>query len=112
MITKDEKLNSLLPEIEKRIKELFGEKVERIILFGSYARGDYNLESDVDIFVLLNDSDLKKYRRTRVKVITEFLSNYDVLLSIRLANNDTFKKFRDISPFYQNVINEGISLYG
>ena len=43
-------LNSLLSEFLKSSKELFGEKLKDIILFGSYARGDYDDESDVDIF--------------------------------------------------------------
>ena len=42
MKTKNEKIGRLLPEIEKRIRELFGEKALKIILFGSYARGDYH----------------------------------------------------------------------
>lgn len=112
MKTKNEKLNRLLPEIEKKIRDLFGEKVLKIILFGSYARGDYDPESDVDIFVLLKDNDLRKYRKIRVKVITEFLGKHDILLSIRLSNEDTFKRYKEISPFYQNVMREGISLYG
>jgi len=110
--TNDEKLNSLLPEIENRIRELFGEKVLKIVLFGSYARGDYNNESDIDIFVLVNDNDLKKYRKIRVNIITEFLDSYDILLSIRVINSVTFNKYKNILPFYQNVISEGISLYG
>ena len=111
-LTNNKKLNSLLPGIEKRIRELFGEKVLKIVLFGSYARGDYNRESDVDIFVLVNDHDLSKYRRERVKIITEFLESQEILISIRIINAATFNKYKDYLPFYQNVILEGISLYG
>ena len=62
---KNEKLKSLLPEIEKRIRTMFGSRVIKIVLFGSYARGDYDNESDVDIFVLVNDNDLRRYRKDR-----------------------------------------------
>ncbi|HED36937.1 MAG TPA: nucleotidyltransferase domain-containing protein, partial [Ignavibacteria bacterium] len=44
----NKKLNYLLPELEKRIKDSFGDKLKKIILYGSYARGDYDSESDVD----------------------------------------------------------------
>jgi len=108
----NEKLNSLLPELEKRIRELFGEKVLKIVLFGSYARGDYNTESDIDIFVLVNDNDLSRYRKERVKIITEFLESHGILLSIRIINAANFNRYKDVLPFYQNVIHEGISLYG
>lgn len=112
MITKDEKLNKLLPEVEKRIRELFGEKVSKIILFGSYARGDYNSESDVDIIVLVNDENLYKYRKSRVKIILEYLEKHNILLSVRIVETDKFFMYKDTLPFYQNIINQGISLYG
>ena len=112
MKIKDEKINKILPDIEKKIIEIFGEKVEKIILFGSYARGDFNPESDFDILVIVNDNDLRSYRKARAKIISEFLFKYDILLSIRLASKDTFSRNKMISPFYQNVIKEGISLYG
>lgn len=112
MKTKNEKLNRLLPEIEKSIKELFGEKVVKIILFGSYARGDYHAESDIDIIVVVNDDDLHSYRKKRVKIITKFMETHDILLSIRIVNNNVFHKYQNVSSFYKNVVNEGISLYG
>lgn len=45
--------------------KLFGEKIECIILYGSYARGDFDLESDVDIMVLLNcnQEEIKEKRK-------------------------------------------------
>jgi len=46
-------------EISKKIKEKFGEKVANIILFGSYARGDYSEESDIDILIIVKDKKLK-----------------------------------------------------
>jgi predicted nucleotidyltransferase len=108
----NEKLKSLLPEIEKRIRTAFGSKVSKIILFGSYARGDYDSESDVDIFVLVNDNNLRKYRKDRVKIITEFLESHNLLLSVRIINATKFSTYKDVVPFYQNVISQGITLYG
>ena len=32
-------------------KDTLGEKLDKVILFGSYARGDFDSDSDVDIFV-------------------------------------------------------------
>lgn len=109
---KHELLKSLLPEIENRIRTAFGSKVLKIILFGSYARGDYNSESDIDLLVLVNDNDLRRYRKDRVKIITDFLKFHNLLLSIRIINAANFSTYKDILPFYQNVMSQGIILYG
>jgi predicted nucleotidyltransferase len=39
----------ILNELIERVRPVFGDKLKKVILFGSYARGDYDAESDVDI---------------------------------------------------------------
>lgn len=112
MNKKDERINKILSEVEKKTRGLFGEKIKKIILFGSYARGDFNPDSDVDILIVVEDDDLRLYRKARVKIISEFLNKYNILLSIRIVSNKSFSRYKMISPFYQNVIKEGIILYG
>lgn len=112
MSTDNKDINKILPKIEKRILQLFGSCVQKIILFGSYARKDFNEESDVDIIVIVTDTDIEKYRKLRTKIISEFLIKYDVLLSIRILNNEEFSKYKDVSPFLQNIVKEGILFYG
>jgi len=54
---------AVLDEITERIcaaaKEVLGEKLEKVLLYGSYARGDYDEYSDIDIFVL---ADIPHFR--------------------------------------------------
>jgi predicted nucleotidyltransferase len=48
--------------VSKRFKEimqeLYGERLSKIILYGSYARGDFHEESDIDFLVVLNDEEI------------------------------------------------------
>jgi hypothetical protein len=37
-----EELNQILKELTERVLPLFGDKLKKIVLFGSYARGDYD----------------------------------------------------------------------
>ena len=48
----------------KELSKLFGKRIKKIILYGSYARGDFNKNSDIDLMILtdLDDEELKKYR--------------------------------------------------
>ena len=110
--TNNEKLNSLIPEIKERIKKSFGDKVRKIILYGSYARGDYDKDSDVDILVIVDDSNLHHYRETRNELVSSLLNEYDLLFSIRINEESTFTEYKDIIPYYKNVVKEGIPLYG
>ncbi|NCS89720.1 MAG: hypothetical protein AUK34_00625 [Ignavibacteria bacterium CG2_30_36_16] len=112
MNTKDEKINSLLPEIEKRIRELFGEKVLKIILFGSYARGDYNEDSDVDIMVIVDDEDLRYYKKKRTELSNYYLDKEGILLSIIIEKAKFVERYIKHSPFLINVVKEGNVIYG
>lgn len=112
MNSKSKDIKEILLLIERRILEIFGNKVTKILLFGSYAREDFNEESDIDIIVIVNDTEIDRYKKLRVKIISEFSLNYDLLLSIRVLRNEDFSKYKDISPFLKNVVKEGISFYG
>ena len=46
------------------VRDIYGSHLRQVILFGSYTRGNYNFDSDVDIMILLDlsDMDIKEYR--------------------------------------------------
>ena len=58
-----QKMNGLLQTYISEIKKIYGTHLSKIILYGSYARGDFRPDSDVDIMILLDlsDLDLKKF---------------------------------------------------
>lgn len=89
-------------------------EVEKIILYGSYARGDNTSESDIDIMVVLEttEENLKKYRRRFNLISSDLGMKYDVLLSVLIRDRENFEKRAQYIPFYKNVINEGIEWYG
>ena len=82
--------------------------VEKVILFGSFARGDYGARSDIDLLVILGQSSLAF--RDRVFDLLPHVSSYptDVFpytaaeVESRLASAD---------PFLTKAVHEGIQLY-
>jgi len=44
----------VLAELPARLKELYGDRLVRLVLFGSQARGDAGSDSDIDVMVILN----------------------------------------------------------
>ena len=57
-------ISNIIDEFVKGVNEILGDRVKKIILYGSYARGDYDKSSDIDIMILtdLNDNEILEYR--------------------------------------------------
>jgi len=47
-------LQSLLKDTVTTVRNVFGNIIEDIILYGSYARGDYTEESDIEVALIMN----------------------------------------------------------
>lgn len=50
-------IEQLLSELRAGLAKLYGERLKGVYLFGSYARGDQDPESDLDILIILDDID-------------------------------------------------------
>lgn len=94
--------------------EILGDKVYKIILFGSYARGDFEEDSDVDIMMLIDckRKDLPQYRQMLSGISGRISLNNNVTVSLLLNDKETFYGKMNILPFYQNVERDGVVLYG
>jgi len=107
-------VSELLKEAVAEIRRVAGDSLRKIILFGSVARDDYSAESDVDIMVLLDadENEIVELDSMMDAGSYELSLKYDRLLSIFLKSSSQFHKYIDVLPFYSNVQNQGIVLYG
>ena len=87
--------------------------VKRIILYGSYARGDYPPECDLDIMLFMNCShgDVKNFQNVVCKIASRIGLEDDIEVSLTMQDKETFEKQLAILPFYRNVKREGVTLY-
>ncbi len=108
----DTNLSIALPVLESKLKELFGNKLRKIILYGSYVRGNYDNESDVDIFAIVNVKNISRYNKALSQIELELFNRYDFLFSIILEREDYFLKNSDLLPFFRTISAEGVVVYG
>ena len=106
-------VNAVMAEITQKMKETFGEHLRQVILFGSYARGEQQEYSDMDVMVLVNlsDDDAKLYNNAIVDVMCDISQRYGVLPTIIEKNYEHFNHWVPYLPFYRNVKTEGIEYY-
>lgn len=107
-------LQGLLEQYVAEIKKIYGSHLQRIILYGSYARGDFETDSDVDIMILLDmsDLDLKAYSQRLSYMTYDFNLDNDVDIKPIAKSEAHFKKWIINYPFYANIHREGVVLYG
>jgi len=107
-------LNIITDKLSQNTKYIFGNKLRKIILYGSYARGDFNEYSDLDIMVLANFGESEKSTlETQMRKIASRASlDYNVTISMLLREEKTFYERTSILPYYKNVVTEGIEIYG
>ena len=110
-----EELPQVLSEVVTGLKDVFGAKLEDVILYGSCARGEADEESDIDIMALISGVSREELWRYDTAVSRQLSRierewDYDVLLCVILEDVSTFEKYADYTPFFKNVMLEGISL--
>lgn len=96
------------------MKNLFGGSLRQVILYGSYARGDYREDSDVDVMILvdLTDMEIKEYQRKLSDLTFDFNMDNDLDIKPIVKNEGHFLKWIQNYPFYSNVKREGVVLFG
>lgn len=109
MCTKNE-LNRMMQKLLQIYRSVYGEKLDRVILYGSYARGDYNKDSDVDIVAIVHGE--RKNLQEQLKQVwdssSELELEYDTIVSPTVIPYEEFKQYQDDLPYYRNIAREGV----
>jgi predicted nucleotidyltransferase len=110
----DPRSNAVTQKVLHAAKDALGERLDKVILFGSYARGDFDSDSDIDIFVLADvpHGETNKWSNSIDDRLADLGFDYDLLVCIHLTSRTMFDRYYDVLPYYQNVIREGIELHG
>lgn len=104
----DSEIRTLIAELKRGLQAIYGDRLKAVYLYGSYARGEADGESDVDVLVVLDDYHRYAEEIGRTSQLISSLS-----LKYRLSVSRVFvseeKWSHDDSPFLRNTRAEAIA---
>ena len=105
-----ENLQEVFEKMIPGFQTIFGNVLERIILYGSVARGTQTVESDVDIAVIVRKYTEDMHDKM-IDLTVDLELEYNMVLSVLLIDYDNFREWEDVLPFYKNMKKDGIMLW-
>ena len=105
-------IKEIMQQFADRVRGLLGNTLDSVIVYGSYARGDYSELSDIDVMILvtLTEEKIKKISDEISDMAFEYLMKFGVDISPVITNIDHVNYWVDNLPYYRNVRDEGVRL--
>lgn len=109
----DETKKRLMDKYVKELVSIYGTHLKKIILYGSYARGDYRDDSDIDIMILLSisDTEAQNYQESLSEITFNYNFDFDMDIKPIAHSEEVFNKWRKVYPFFKNIERDGITIY-
>lgn len=102
----------VLKEIALEYKKIYKGDIVQILLYGSYARGDFEQDSDIDVVAIVKGE--RKMLQDKLKQVWDISADleleYGVIISPTVIPYEEFLCYRDILPYYRNIMREGVQI--
>ena len=105
-------ISNIIQDFAKSVRNMLGNSLDSVIVYGSYARGDYSELSDIDVMLLvsLGEEEIKEISDQISDLAFDFMMKYGVDISPVITNIEHFNYWVDNLPYYRNVRDEGVRL--
>lgn len=107
-------IRNIVYEFSLQLRDLLGSRLSKVILYGSYARGDNHDHSDVDVMILvkMTDAEIKRIENDVYDMAFEIEIETGIDISPIIKNEEQYEYWVDTLPFYRNVRDEGVVING
>ena len=93
------------------LQAIYGDLLDRVILYGSTARGTWMEDSDIDVAVLLYAGSSKEMHEQMLDLVVDLELACGKVLSVIRIDYKKYTEWKDILPFYRNIQKDGIVLW-
>jgi predicted nucleotidyltransferase len=102
-------IKKALKKLQQSLVQIYGERLQGIYLYGSYARGDFHPDSDVDVLIVLDGEVKPSQEIDRINPqVADICLDHNLLIATFPVSEKWFKERK--SPLFENVRREGILL--
>jgi predicted nucleotidyltransferase len=100
-------IEPILTILHRELQRVLGNRLHSVLLYGSRARGDAGLHSDIDVLVVMRDDfDYTDLMRRTSQLVAGLSLQHDVVISRAFVTRERFE--HEHSPFLLNVRREGV----
>lgn len=109
---KKSNLNFILHQMDEIYNSVFGANIVKILLYGSYARGEFQEDSDIDIAAIVMGSrkELQEGLKEIWDLSEELEVEYGIIVSPTVIPYEEFEKYKTDLPYYRNILKEGVDI--
>ena len=100
----------VLMTFAKGTKKILKNNLSKLIVYGSYARGDYRENSDIDVMILtpLSKEEIEQVENHIFNLAFDLELESGIVINPVLENEVHYRYWLGALPFYNNVEKEGI----
>ncbi len=100
-------IEKIAEELTQKLIKKFGDRVEQVIIFGSYARGELKKESDLDVLII-GDVKLDEV----IGISFPLLLKHGIYISPIVMSRDYFEMLKaEGTSFVKNILRDGVTVY-
>lgn len=105
-------LNILLKKLAEICQSVYGSDIVKILMYGSYVRGTFTADSDLDVVAIVKGSrdELQRKLKTVWDYSCELELEYGTILSPTVIPYEEFETYKQDMPYYRNIEQEGVAI--
>jgi predicted nucleotidyltransferase len=108
----EEELQTIMKTFVADCRSLLVDRLSDVRLYGSYARGDQNDCSDIDVMILLDMDrvEARKHLGQICEIAFEVDAGHGVIISPLVRSKHDYERLKKLPGLYSNIMREGVSI--